>query len=287
MPQRSTRRQARAREGSDAASGAGTAGAHERRRSGVRTLPAGDRATQGPGRRRRSARGSRSRRLGRRARRRSRGRPRRRTRAARRRGRRWRRPGRDGVGDLAEEVGEHDDLEGGRRAERVEHAVEHGHVEAPPGDGAEQPRVGGPQVADGRAHGPAEHGADRAQATGAVAGHPQSGADGERHAERGEGRGQRGQGERPFAGDGQHAAGHRDRGQEDRVHEHEEGQQRAVAPRVPRPERRSAHKVIAAPPTPAVGSSRVAAAPPRVISVVSRRPSRAEARLPTSHSVAM
>jgi hypothetical protein len=60
-----------------------------------------------------------------------------------------------------------------------------------------------------------------------------------------------------------------------------------AAPRVPSPERRSAHSVIAAPPTPAVGSSRVAAAPPSVISVLSRRPSRDEARLPTSHSSRM
>ena len=47
-----------------------------------------------------------------------------------------------------------------------------------------------------------------------------------------------------------------------------------VAPREPRPERRSAQRVSAAPPTPAVGSSRVAAAPPSVTCVLSLSPRR-------------
>ena len=57
-----------------------------------------------------------------------------------------------------------------------------------------------------------------------------------------------------------------------------------VAPREPSPARRSAHSVIAAPPTPAVGSSRVAAAPPSVTCVLSRSPRRVVARLPTSQN---
>ena len=48
-----------------------------------------------------------------------------------------------------------------------------------------------------------------------------------------------------------------------------------------------AHSVSAAPPTPAVGSSRVAAAPPSVISVPARRSSRGLARRPTSQNSAM
>jgi hypothetical protein len=60
-----------------------------------------------------------------------------------------------------------------------------------------------------------------------------------------------------------------------------------VAPRVPSPARRSAHRVRAAPPAPAVGSRRVAAAPPSVICVDSRKPRRADARWPTSHSSRM
>ena len=62
-----------------------------------------------------------------------------------------------------------------------------------------------------------------------------------------------------------------------------------VAPRVPRPVRRSAHSVSAAPPTPAVGSRRVAAAPPSVTCVLSRRPEprgRAAADEPEERDVA-
>ena len=54
-----------------------------------------------------------------------------------------------------------------------------------------------------------------------------------------------------------------------------------VAAREPRPAFRSAHSVIAAPPTPAVGRSRVAAAPPSVTCVLSLSPRRRVARLPT------
>ena len=59
-----------------------------------------------------------------------------------------------------------------------------------------------------------------------------------------------------------------------------------VAVRASSPARRKAQIVSAAPPTPPVGSRRVAAAPPRVTSVLARRPSRGVARLPTSHSSA-
>ena len=48
-----------------------------------------------------------------------------------------------------------------------------------------------------------------------------------------------------------------------------------------------AQSVSAAPPTPAVGSSRVAAAPPSVISAPARRSSRGVARWPTSQKSAM
>ena len=48
-----------------------------------------------------------------------------------------------------------------------------------------------------------------------------------------------------------------------------------------------AHSVSAAPPAPAVGSSRVAAAPPSVISAPARRSSRGVARRPTSQNSAM
>ncbi len=48
-----------------------------------------------------------------------------------------------------------------------------------------------------------------------------------------------------------------------------------------------AHSVSAAPPAPAVGSSRVAAAPPSVISVLARRSRRGVARRPTSQNSAM
>jgi hypothetical protein len=47
---------------------------------------------------------------------------------------------------------------------------------------------------------------------------------------------------------------------------------------------RSAHSVSAAPPTPAVGSKRVAAAPPSVTCTLSRGPMRGVARPATSHS---
>src|SRR4029079_12342146 len=45
---------------------------------------------------------------------------------------------REGVADLADEVGEGDDGDGVGGAERAEHGPEHGGVERPPGEGAEQ-----------------------------------------------------------------------------------------------------------------------------------------------------
>ena len=50
---------------------------------------------------------------------------------------------RDCVADLADEVSEHDDGERGRCAEGVQHGPQDGGIERPPGDGAEQARVGG------------------------------------------------------------------------------------------------------------------------------------------------
>ena len=55
----------------------------------------------------------------------------------------------------------------------------------------------------------------------------------------------------------------------------------------PRPVLAIAQSVSAAPPAPAVGSIRVAAAPPSVISAPVRRSSRALARWPTSQKRAM
>jgi hypothetical protein len=57
-----------------------------------------------------------------------------------------------------------------------------------------------------------------------------------------------------------------------------------VASRVSRPARRSVHNVSAAPPAPAVGSSRVAAVPASVISALVRRVIRGAARPATSES---
>ena len=71
---------------------------------------------------------------------------------------------RDGVADLAHEVGEHDDRERRRRAEGVEHRPQHRGVERPPGQRAEQARVGRAHVADRVAHGGAEHVGGRVQA---------------------------------------------------------------------------------------------------------------------------
>ena len=59
-----------------------------------------------------------------------------------------------------------------------------------------------------------------------------------------------------------------------------------VASRMPRPARRKDQIVSAAPPTPPVGSRRVAAAPPSETSALSRSPSRRVVRRPTSHSSA-
>src|SRR4051812_46513781 len=86
---------------------------------------------------------------------------------------------RDRVGDLADEVAEHDDGQGRRRPERVEHRPQDGGVEAPPGEGAEQTRVAGAHERDRVADGGAE-GGGRVADGGADAGEPRAGGGGRR-----------------------------------------------------------------------------------------------------------
>ena len=140
---------------------------------------------------------------------------------------------RDRVADLADEVGEHDDREGRRRAEGMEHRPQDRGVERPPGQRAEQARVARADVPDRVAHGAAEHVGSRVQAGGAARLRPRpAGAQGHRagDGERGGGARNRAERERPVRGgdpERDEAARDGDRAEEDRVEHDEEAQQRA------------------------------------------------------------
>ena len=194
---------------------------------------------------------------------------------------------RDRVGDLADEVGEHDDGERRRRAERVQHRPEHGGVERPPGERAEQADVAGAHQRDRVAHAAPRRGraqaarAGRARAPGAAR---RSGdrrgrraASAERRRWRPRQRRAARSAQRAAAGATERSSRRRPRSSRGRPSRAARGRSAACAsparvlePGAPEAPRASA----AAPPAPPVGSRRVAAAPPSVTSALARRSER-------------